>query len=266
MSGNRDIRRIDFSIAGAQKAGTTALALYLRQIPEIFIPERKETHIFQLSDHVAVNKAVQSIFASAPNAALLCDATPAYLYWPTSATMMAAHNPDMKLVISLRHPALRAYSAWSMETRRGRETLSFSTAIRDGRARVGQAAGGIHKIFSYVERGFYAAQIRRLLEVFPRENLFFLRSDMIKSDHAHMQQLLTFLGCAARSFTPISGNVFPSSMPSGAPAAHDRLNDDLAFLQSLYMSDMQDLPTLTGLDISDWTARAPTLESDGLWA
>ena len=38
--------------------------------------------------------------------------------------------------MSLRDPVARAYSHWQMETDKGRETLSFSAAIREGRVRV----------------------------------------------------------------------------------------------------------------------------------
>ena len=39
-------RRIDFIIAGVQKAGTTSLDAYLRQHPDICMAKKKEPHFF----------------------------------------------------------------------------------------------------------------------------------------------------------------------------------------------------------------------------
>jgi len=38
--------RPNFLIVGAPKCGTTAMNTYLRQHPQVFIPERKEIHYF----------------------------------------------------------------------------------------------------------------------------------------------------------------------------------------------------------------------------
>lgn len=65
------------------------------------------------------------------------EATPIYTYWPRAIERIARYNPRAKLIVCLRHPVLRAYSHWRMETTRGAETLPFSRAIREGRARVG---------------------------------------------------------------------------------------------------------------------------------
>ncbi|MGP3699493.1 hypothetical protein [Rhodobacter sp. NSM] len=73
----------------------------------------------------------------------------------------------MCLILPLRDPVERAHSHWRMEVARGNESLSFSEAIREGRARV--ARNG--RVFTYVERGFYGAQLERLETCFPREQV-----------------------------------------------------------------------------------------------
>ena len=38
--------KVGFVVAGAQKGGTTALDYYLREHPELCLPQRKELHFF----------------------------------------------------------------------------------------------------------------------------------------------------------------------------------------------------------------------------
>ncbi|PHR93580.1 MAG: sulfotransferase [Robiginitomaculum sp.] len=249
--------KIQFAIAGVQKAGTTALAQYLDQHEALYIPPTKELHIFRHSPTTKGQLArdVAYKYREAPRDKMWAEATPLYMYWPNSLELMALHNPAMKIIVSLRHPVARAYSGWSMEIRRKREVESFSYCIREGRQRVSKATNGVHLRYSYVERGFYGAQIRRLLSIFPREQVFFLRADHIKADHICLQSLLGFLDIPCMDFTPISKNVFPSSLVQ----TPDELEADFAYLQGLYESDLSEISDLTGLDISDWIAAPPSI-------
>jgi hypothetical protein len=250
-------RTIDFAIAGVQKASTTALALYLGQHPDIFIPTKKEMHAFKRwpsSDNIP-DQYIADILRAATPQQMCGDATPIYLYWPRSLEMMLMHNPLMKIIISLRHPVLRAYSGWSMEVKRGREPLGFSAAIREGRERVITANRNVHLVYSYVERGFYSAQIRRLLSIFPREQVFFLRADEVEAQHTSMQELQKFLGVGKHEFKPIQTNVFPSSLVN----TDTNIKTDFSYLQNLYTEDIAELGALTGLDITDWQSSPPEL-------
>ena len=248
-------KKIDFIIGGAQKAGTTALALYLKQNPKVYLPHSKELHLFRRwpGKYGPSEAAIQDKYKGVDKTLLWGDATPVYLYWPQSLNMAYAHNPRMKVIITLRHPAERAYSAWSMEIRRGRETLSFSDAIRIGRERVKQSQSGVHLIYSYVERGFYAQQIRHLLSIFDRKNVFFLRSDSINADNPVMERLQNFLGVDPIQFQQINSNVFPSSLTS----SDSTIEDDMHYLQNIYARDMEKLTDLTGLSFDDWLEAPP---------
>lgn len=172
--------QLSFCIAGAQKSATSSLHYALSTHPELSLPRRKELHIFDdetRHDFVNLNDIKNEFDAPIRMAG---DATPIYLYWPNAPARMAAHNPNMKIIISLRNPVDRAFSHWTMERGRGAENFSFSEAIRSGRTRVKDSRGGVHRTFSYVERGFYAAQIRRLMANFPRESIYFVKFDEIR--------------------------------------------------------------------------------------
>lgn len=248
-----DDAKLSLAIIGVQKASTTALALYLNQHPDIYFPPIKETHFFRrpLTPDGPADRGIALLnqrYVEAPRDAHLADGTPIYIYWPHALELLKAHNPDIKIIISFRHPVERAYSAWSMERRRRREPLSFPDAIRSGRARVQDAPFGVHNIYSYVERGFYARQLRRVFQLFVKDQIFIVRSDQVDADTVQMHDLQRFLGLEPIAFEKLESNVNPSSLP-----LQPGLESDFDYLQTLYSDDLAQLTDMVEFDISDWT-------------
>lgn len=243
---------IDFFIVGAQKSGTSALAAYLSLHPDIFLPARKETHFF--NPPVSHERPGQpgahqfgSLYAGCLAHQLRGDATPAYIYWPWSLELIHAHNNRARIILSLRHPALRAFSHWAMETLRGREPLPFGAAIREGRKRVTGAPGGVHKVYSYVERGFYARQLDRLYGIFPADQVHILRADRVSAHSGALAEIVAFLGLGAHVFDPLTQRLGPEGF---SPSPSDL--DDLLYLQDLFHEDMTRLVSVFGLPVEDW--------------
>ena len=136
-----------------------------------------------------------------------------------------------------------------METKRAAETLSFEDAISEtGRRRMRNAEGGAHRVYSYVERGFYAQQIRRLLQLFPPEQLLFLRTDDLwtRTQNA-LSRVCRFLNLAS-----------PASVETAyiVPVRSDGLGtiseNALLKLNSLFEMDVNETSRLTGLSLADW--------------
>lgn len=179
--------KVDFLVAGVQKGGTTALFDYLREHPDLLLADVKEVHFFD-NENVDWQKpdyeSYHARFTSPTDerSRLWGEATPIYIYWPRCLERIADYNPAMKLVLVFRDPIERAWSHWRMEYARGAETEPFAWCIREGRHRVNgdPSAPGHHREFSYVERGFYGAQVQRLLNFFPREQALFLRSEDLR--------------------------------------------------------------------------------------
>jgi hypothetical protein len=257
--------KLDFAIVGVQKAATTALASYLAQHPDICLPETKETHFFRRPARRGppADREMSHLtrhFAHCQSGQVCGDATPIYCYWPNALNLLHAHNPDLKCILSVRHPVARAYSAWSMEVRRGRESFSFSEAIRAGRSRVQNSPLKVHQIFSYVERGFYARQATSLLKMFPQGQVFALRSDEVSPQHPRLAELLSFLQIGPFEFTPIGQNVRPGSLQS-----ETSLEEDFDFLQNLYADDLKRFQDLGLVDVSDWIEAPPDWKVLGKW-
>ncbi|MDB5452295.1 MAG: sulfotransferase, partial [Caulobacteraceae bacterium] len=157
---------VNFIIAGAQKGGTTALFDYLTEEPDIALSRVKETHFFDDDSRDWEKPDYGDYHAQFdPGGRAACgEATPIYIYWPNCLERIAAYNPAMRLILVLRDPVERAWSHWRMEYARGAETQSFAWCVRQGRRRLFDAEPwGVHREFSYVERGFYGEQVERLL-------------------------------------------------------------------------------------------------------
>jgi hypothetical protein len=248
--------RVAFLIGGVQKGGTTALFRYLRDIPSLSLAPVKETHFFD--DETGVDwsapdygryHAMFDDFDGRPRG----EATPIYVYWPNCLERIAGYNPTMKLVLLFRDPVQRAWSQWKMEFARGWESEPFAWCIREGRARVDSAeAPGFHRIYSYVERGFYGAQLEHVLRLFPRDQLLLLRSDELdRRPDETLARLCRFVGAA-----PPAGSVTPrreltaKDIDYGQPMTEA----DAAYLRGLYRDDLTLFGQRSGLEVRDWTA------------
>lgn len=251
---------VDFLIAGVQKGGTTALHHFLSRHPQLFLPASKELHYF---DNEKINwrkpdyRRYDKNFQSAAPDQIRGEATPIYTYWTPAMERIARYNPSIKLIITLRNPVDRAFSHWRMQAGRRQETLEFSRAIREGRRRVVEDAGsvgGCHRAYSYVERGFYAGQVKRVLSFFARTNVLFLTNEAMRADlHGVLNQIAGFLG--VDRLAALDGyDVRPVETPSGVAVAMSA--EDRAYLWSLYEDDVRETGHLTGLDLSSWRSEA----------
>ncbi|MBU3076989.1 sulfotransferase domain-containing protein [Sphingomonas quercus] len=243
--------KVAFLVAGVQKGGTSALFEYLRGLPDLVLPDVKEAHFFD--DETRVDWASPDY---APYHALFPDdgrlrgeATPIYLYWPPALERIARYNPEMKLILLFRDPVARAWSQWQMEYAKRKETEPFAWCIRDGRRRMADALPfpGHHRVFSYVERGFYGSQLARALSLFPRGQLLLLRSADLKSDpDAVLARIADFLGIARPA-----GRIAPRLVRVAPDIAYpSRLEpEDVAYLQRIYLDEMDRFASLGGPDL-----------------
>jgi Sulfotransferase domain len=243
---------LDFFICGVQKGGTTALDSFLRDHPAVEMARVKEIHFFDdesIPWDAPDYAKLHSFFDASTSTRRRGEATPIYSYWPNAMERLHVYNRAAKLILILRHPGLRALSHWRMETTRGWEALPFAEVIRPtARERVRLAPGGVHRVFSYVERGFYAPQIERLLGLFPDNQLLFLRTDALWTDPAAtLHEVQSFLEI------PVVINaeqryVVPFESDKSVPFAPE----DADYLAGLYADDIRTTQSLTGLNLQDW--------------
>jgi hypothetical protein len=183
---------------------------------------------------------------------LVGEATPIYIFWPNALERLAAYNPDIRLVAIFRDPVDRAYSHWRMMREMGRETLSFSAAIRSGRDRLQEASDFGLRNWTYVERGFYGRQVQHLRSLFPDEQILFLRTEDLRDDHERtLRSLFAFLGLP---FVHVpAAQVFVASEPAQAERIQSA---DAAYLSDAYRDDLRRFSEYTAIDTREWASAA----------
>jgi hypothetical protein len=181
---------------GGAKCGTTSLHDILSGHPDVFLPEQKELAYFCTDDNFARGGDYYSAFFDGAGDRIIGEITPQYLYVPEAAERACALlGRDTKLIVMLRNPADRAFSHFQHMRFRGLEPLEFEAALD---AEPERLASGVktRRAHSYLDRGFYARQLRPWIECFGAENVFTIifETDFRKERSDTLIRLQRFLG------------------------------------------------------------------------
>ncbi|MBV9990306.1 MAG: sulfotransferase [Alphaproteobacteria bacterium] len=248
------MKRLAFVVGGAQKSGTTTLDALLRLHPALQMARKKETHFFddEALEWDAPDYRALDAFYDADDARMRGEGTPITLYWRPAIRRLVRYNPDIKIVLMLRDPVTRAFAQWKKTYSEGRETLTFAEAIRAYPDRVQALAEteGLERHFSYVERGFYGAQVAYMTELVPRANVHCeIFEEFLGDRAAALARIAEFLGIApfARNLPelhrhPAKARDYPSVLTP----------DDAAFLRALYAQDAAALEAFLGRPVPAW--------------
>lgn len=196
----------DFFVVGAARAGTTSLNRYLSQHPEIYIPPGKEMHFFA-AEHfpwvgpgdewlnrlmIRDEKQYSQLFAGVRGEKAIGETSAFYLCLPGSAERIAQAVPDAKIIIMLREPVARAYSAYMHLVRDGREKSGFIEGLNREEERRQQ---GFEPMWWYKELGLYSSQVRRYLEVFGTQQVkVLLYEEFYANPGQGLRDAFAFLG------------------------------------------------------------------------
>lgn len=225
-----------FLIIGAQRCGTTSMYRTLSQHPEIRKAVlHKGVHYFDLNYDHSLRWYRAHFPLRTSSAALTFESSPYYLFHPLAAERIARDLPEVKLLVLVRDPVERAYSAHAHELARGFETLAFAEAIEReperlrGEAERMTADPGYlsfsHQHHAYLARGRYAEQLSRLEKLFGPDRMHVVDSgDFFTEPEPAYDGVLGFLGLRHAGYPVFERhNARPrSAMP--APL-RDRLDD-----------------------------------------
>lgn len=242
--------KVDFVICGTQKGGTAALDMYLRGHPEVCMANKKEVHFFDNEDAFRAGTPdysnFHSFFSPEPRHKVIGEATPIYMYWRDAPRRIWQYNPDMKLIVLLRNPIDRAYSHWNMEKSENRDSSSFWDAIHSEEERCREALPYQHRVYSYIDRGFYLEQLRRLWAFFPRKQVLTLKNEELrKNPNETLQKIFAFLGVRP---LPLINAVNVESFPySSSMSERER-----SYLRSVFEYEIRALERVLGWDCSSW--------------
>jgi hypothetical protein len=225
-----------FLIVGAQRCGTTSMYRALSEHPAVLKAVlHKGVHYFDMNygagpswyrAHFPLKASARRAARPAAGSPLTFESSPYYLFHPLAAQRIAADLPGVKLLVLVRDPVDRAYSAYAHELARGFETESFERAIALEQDRLHGEADRIirepgylshsHQHHGYLTRGQYAEQLARLEQLFGRDRIHVVDSgDFFTTPEPVYDSVLDFLGLKhcdypqfeqhnARPRTPIS--------------------------------------------------------------
>jgi hypothetical protein len=309
----------NFFVAGAPKAGTTSFYHRLDSHPQIFMSPIKEPCYFaselrfenfsrewqaqlkreneslreylrgpmtskRFGGPVADWEDYLSLFQNARGEKAIGEASVSYLWSPTAARNIAACIPDAKIILVLRNPVDRAFSQYLQAVSSGLVRSSFRERSEAGVNSQGTEFGVLHP---FLEFGLYYEQVKRYLDLFPRENiLIHIYEQMRGKPEEAMARTFQFLGVSAAEATNSSarfmeprvprmlflgyalkkfgiwqktGRMLPDSLrPTvrravNRPRASLKINPaDRAFLQNHYREDILKLECLLKLNLHFW--------------
>ncbi|RMA57963.1 sulfotransferase domain-containing protein [Ulvibacter antarcticus] len=195
-----------FIIIGVQKAGTSSLHHYLTQHPKLIAPELKELHYFDTLKPTPPEGYLDFFPKEYFTRNLSFEATPRYLYFPGTAKKLYEFDPNLKLIVILRDPVKRAYSAWNMYRQMSMEPNQKELARQHEKRNPTEKAytflySGKFPSFeewiktemkiclasdfiepSIIRRGYYKEQIENYLNYFSRDQMHFVDFQDLKGN------------------------------------------------------------------------------------
>lgn len=199
-------------VAGAQKAGTTSVLAYLDHHPSLVghaapeMPYFIDGEMFQAGWEPTARRYYGR--AEPADGQLRLAKSAGVCFLPEAAMRAHRHNPDMKVLVMLREPTQRAFSAYRYFVAREMETApTFAEALAREEARLAESADRNH-LFAYVGRGLYADQLRRLYELFGREQVHVaVFEEFLAAPVAGLHAVCDWLGVARLSDDDVSAMV-----------------------------------------------------------
>ncbi|MFO1431853.1 MAG: sulfotransferase [Candidatus Competibacteraceae bacterium] len=200
----------DFLVVGAAKAGTTSIHHYLKNHPDIFLPQRKELEFWHQNRNP--NKALLAYNWNSPipttlieylshyektsESQLVGEVCPAYLYYYQYVIdSLKDYHPNwkkVKILIILREPVSRIISQYRFVRNQflDPENLSFEDGLiaEDRRKKENNL---LLDLF-YKDLSRYTEQVSAYLNAF--DNVFICLYDELKNDNYHlMNKICNFL-------------------------------------------------------------------------
>jgi len=195
------MKTLDFMIIGAQKSGTSALATFCAEHPEICMAHPQEPHVFDAEDFSerTIDANYLPFFEHHDGERLLGELTPIYLYWPEIAERLHRYNPNLKLLILLRDPVDRAISQYAMSLHRNLEgkPLLLALLLESSRLRKHrnyQGKDSSLRNHSYMDRGNYSEQLKNLFRWYSKDQVMVLSSEQLMHQHSDtLRKVFEFL-------------------------------------------------------------------------
>ena len=198
----------NFLIVGAAKSGTSSLHNYLNQHPQVFMPSYnkegmkvkeprfliKDLVQHRLHNGVWTFEEYQSLFTDVKDEKAIGESTVLYLYYYKHAINNIKHylGEDVKIIIMLRNPADRAYSAFQHVSRGFKENNSFEKSLEIEKGRM-EREENLTPMVMYKEMGMYYEMVKAYIDSFKNVHII-LYENFKDNTESEMNNIYNFLG------------------------------------------------------------------------
>ena len=206
------MKKPSFFIVGEPKSGTTALYKFLKQHPEIFLPQ-KEPHYFSKdfhdeSDafhkkkkhfHVRTEEEFMSLFSNWKDEKIAGEASVGYLRSLVAAWEIHKFNPQTKIIAMFREPVDCLYSGHSeLQTHLAEDITDFRKALEmeqeRKKGRYLPKTIRLPRNLFYSERVRYSEHMQRYLDLFGKKQIKIIIFENFKRDNVGVyKEVLKFL-------------------------------------------------------------------------
>ena len=196
----------NFLIVGAAKSGTTSLYRYLRQHPDIFMPEWKELSLFIGDPYGPLHRVkkpstYRKVFAKVQNQTAVGEASTAYLYDEAAPRIIKEQLGAIRIIIILRDPVAMSYSLYNHQLRKEGETIdNFEEALLAEKDRqkdpvFKKKCYGWHANYYYTQRALYYEQVKRYMDTFGKDHVrVILFEELAGEPLSVVKKVFQFLG------------------------------------------------------------------------
>lgn len=190
-------RNLKLMIVGSQKTGTSSLLRYLSQHPEIYAHPQPEMTFF-LHDHEYVKGfdwAYSKYYSKSQNHQKLIAKNVMVMCSKEIMKRIYIHNPNIHIIVLLREPIARAYSAYWWARRRGWENMkTFEDALKAEEIRHKENWFKWRQCL-YKYNSTYYPLISDIIKLFGRESVRCILTDDLKNDAVKTcQQIYDIIG------------------------------------------------------------------------
>jgi hypothetical protein len=256
------MREPDFFLVGAPKCGTTALYEMIGAHPEVFVSPVKEPDFFAADVVAAVPalggravtewSAYLELFQQAGAALAVGEGSVSYLSSAVAAGGIHARCPAARILMVLRNPAERLFSHYTAAVAAGTTRAGFSDWLV---AAVKQEAVQSAPI-GPVTPGRYGSHVHRYRTHFPESRIHIVWHEEFVSDPgAALRGIFRHLNVDPDCPVPTNLRRNETRRPQvwfRHPMAPRMTTDERAEAIAVYASDLAELGSLTGRDLSRW--------------
>lgn len=198
------MKKPNFLVVGAAKCGTTSLYGYLKQHPDVFLPEIKECRYFSNVENKNTNPFTNTkhteilsdkndyykLFED-KNHKSMGDVSPDYLYYYEESIKKIKKEvgDDVKIIIILRSPIERTYSNYLHILKEGYDKFSISEVIENEEKWI---KNNIWYGFYITKPSLYFKAVEAYINNFKNVKVIIFE-EFIKDVNPHLKELCTFL-------------------------------------------------------------------------